>query len=144
MSAYFKRDRDTIYGVFTIQSDTGRKVFDRIKARSGQSAFTDSYWVTGKSPCPPGRFKLYTDSVNQGAKAGRYGIGESFPIGNVHRDVIQSKSGRSRRTLIRLHEENTYPGSAGCIVIVEEEEWKKVMEFLHSLKEEFIWIEVLQ
>lgn len=51
-TAWFDRRPDTIAGYFTIQDLSGKPVFKRLSARSGQMAHVGSNWTRGKSPIP--------------------------------------------------------------------------------------------
>lgn len=145
-TAYYDRNYDTIEGLFTIQNSKGEKLFERLPTRSGQVAWTDTSWERGKSPIPYGSFKLWLDSYNKGTRAGARGIGEFFPISTEEdRHTIYSAGRRRKRTAIGLHEENTIPGSAGCIVLLTNtpERLEKVQElykFLTSLKGDIDYI----
>lgn len=147
VKAYYDRPWDTVDGFLTIQKDdgSGEKIFDRLHVRSGQTAWSDTSWVRGKSPCPPGLFNLNTSPNNRGQRAGRRGVGEFFPIDNQgDRYTIKSKNGNLVRTEVGLHEENDWYGSEGCLVVVVSHEWIALSDYLRSLNVDTIPLEVLR
>lgn len=135
---FFDRKPDTIDGLFSIRNRDGSYVVEKLHARSGQRGYTRTNWTTGKSPTPYGLHYLSLHSNNRGQKAGAKGIGECFPMSNreelIQKGIIISDNGRYRRTEVCLHEENSYPGSAGCTVIVNR--WPDVLAYLTGLREQ--------
>lgn len=135
MRAFFDRDITTIEGWFTIQDRSGKKIVNRVRARSGQKGHTNTSWVRSKSPIPFGEFNLYTTLNNKGLKAGKTGIGEAYPIDNRgDKYTIKQPGGKLIREEIMLHQENMWDGSAGCIVIVRESDWLHVKETMETLR----------
>lgn len=144
--AFFDRSKTTINGRFSIRAADGEYIIRRAAARSGQRGYTQTSWERGRSPVPFGVYNLYTDPNNEGQVAGKTGIGEFFPIDNQgdRRTIKELDVPEPRYRLeIGLHEENGYPGSAGCIVIVNNMDWKLIRDWLKGLKLESIPLEVL-
>lgn len=133
--AYFDRDGKSIEGWFTLQvtdpvTKQTTKLIDRVPARSGQYKYTLTDWVTGKSPIPWGKHKLSTKS--QPLQMPPVGT-RFYPIGShIGGITIYGPTGHSR-TAIGLHRENQYPGSAGCVVIVNKADAEKTFDILDSL-----------
>ena len=151
--AFFDRREDSIEGLFTIlNTKTHEKVFNRLQARSGQPNYTHTNWVKGKSPIPMGKHKLILkEPLQKDQWPGKAGIGEFWRISNTDNDrIILSGCGRYSRSDIGLHPENSFAGSAGCIVIVidteeQKKEWLRLSSFLEGLigKYNHIPLEVL-
>jgi hypothetical protein len=67
-------------------------------------------------------------------KAGARGIGEFYPIStNGDGLTIVGKDPAQRRYEIGLHEENMWAGSAGCIVIVNPNDWQAIRQELKAI-----------
>lgn len=148
IKAYYDRKENSIYGLFTIQEVTGNTITypvqRRMRATSGQNGFLKPPSFTiGRSPIPyskeiekVGQYYLWLRPINVGMRPGRTGIGETWPISNTPSpDVIRNERGRGR-TLIRLHEENAIPGTAGCIAIVNRWDFQAIHEYLMKKKRE--------
>lgn len=147
--AYFKRGTTSCDGLFTLQyAENGKvisKPFDRIHARSGAPSFYNTEWVGGKSPIPRGTFHLWLASNNRGQDAGSYGIGEFFPISSDDSKIYIREDQCAgwgphpvgveprKRSEIGLHEENKWKGTAGCIAIVNTDDFDRIKAFLHKL-----------
>lgn len=124
-TAYFDRNPRKIEGYFTIQDTDGNKIFDRLPAASGQRGYTNTDWVRGKSPIPFGKYRLWLQPIGEGTEPGRSGVGEFYNIstGDDKRLIFETLTdGRSVypkrvRQDIGLHADNSFPGSAGCIVL---------------------------
>jgi hypothetical protein len=136
INAFFKRDPNSIEGLFTLQ-ENGEPIFKRLRARSGQAGFTKTNWNRGKSPIPFGNYLLWLDSpLDIGKRAGAKGIGEFYNISSTtdNRRIIANPGGIEKRWDIGLHAENSYPGSAGCIVLVDvDHAYEKVFPYLRQL-----------
>lgn len=141
LKAYFDRTGTSIDGFFTLQEIDNatygiKAAFKRILARSGQRGYPNSSWVRGKSPIPYGKHKLSLESINQGALPGTKGVGEFFPIHTDKyqdsRQIVHPGNPDVFRQDIGLHGENSLPGSAGCIVIVDIEQFKTIAAYLKA------------
>lgn len=152
--AFYDRRGDTIEGKFTIQDSDGNPIFKRLHARSGQMRAVGTNWMRGQSPIPFSKdvvgekYHLWLKSMHPHTKAGAYGIGEFFQISSspIDRRLIQGPRPDLIRQDIGLHAENQYPGSAGCIVIVDTDKaYNEVFPFLRDLgkSQEFIELVVL-
>lgn len=125
--AYFKRNQNSIDGVFTLHKIVNGKVIEdesviRHPARSGQWGFQNTFNVTAKSPIPSGKFYLWTKPTNGfnkvPDKALKENIGEFYPISSTLNSCRIIYIPHGERVDVGLHLENWYPGSAGCIVLV--------------------------
>lgn len=120
--AFYKRDLNSIDGVFTILNrHTGEKIFSRLPARSGQRGYTQYDWTRGKAPIPRGQHYIHFQTPKQKDRwPGRTGIGEFWSISNQldNPRLIRDKKTGLYRYDIGIHPENSFPGSAGCIVLV--------------------------
>lgn len=153
--AYFDRTEDGIAGLFSIRKRDGVYLLEKALVRSGQSGHTRKpSFTTGKSPIPfnrevkTGELFLWTAPINPGLDAGDTGIGESYAISDSlnYKDWIYGKGTGQSRSLIRLHGENKYPGSAGCIVVVKKQTWKKTIDVIEAIRKsgyKFIPLEVV-
>lgn len=148
---YYDRQKGTIEGFFTLQMTdqvTGKvtKILDRLPARSGQNPLADTSWERGKSPIPfnrqvkGGELWVHLSPVKQEGTilAPPRGIGEAWPVSSSlsDKDTIWHTNGLQKRTLIRIHDENNFKGSAGCIVIVNDSDYMAYHAALHELKNE--------
>lgn len=152
--AFFDRDSNSINGLFTLQDETGKKIFERLPARSGQREYTKTDWIRSRSPIPFSKwitkpYRLWLQSVSVGMDSKINGIGEFFPISNTDgmREIQGPYAGQERMD-IGFHWENDKPGSAGCIVLVNDtparrNQVKKLFKFLHTIKEPYIELVVL-
>ena len=144
---FFKRYVDRIDGLLTFQDKNAKPVFQRVPSRSGQSGYTDTSWVRGMSPIPLGKHYLFLNPLNKGLRADDNGIGLFFPIGSrKNSTTIWSINRFAKRTAIGLHEENTKPGSAGCVVVLTnqeelEQEWLEMCDFLQKLSKDSRFLE---
>ena len=139
MKAYFDRNKASINGWFTVQTGNGEKLINRVEARSGQSGHTNNSWTRGKSPIPFStevvQYYLYTRPNNQGQEAGATGIGEAYPIDTqADKMTVKEKNGKRIRTEIMVHQENKWAGSAGCIVIVNDDDWEAFKRLMAQLR----------
>ena len=154
VKAYFKRHPDSIDGLFTLQTNK-RELFTRIPARSGQKGYENEEWVRGKGPVPKGKYHLWLhlQKPNPMFPDKPDGIGEFYQISSAkdNQRLIQDPTTPHRqRWDIGLHPENAYPGSAGCIVLLHNEDWLQayvagLFEFLrwYGKKHRTIELEVL-
>lgn len=134
---FFDRSKTSIDGVLTLQDGEGNKIIDRIHVRSGVEGYQGTDWVRGHSPIPYGIYWLTLESNNKGVKAGEKGIGEAFPISSNGDGMrIEGNKAGQLRTEIMLHEENKRRGSAGCIVVVNKNDWANIMRELEAIKKE--------
>lgn len=150
--AFYDRRPDTVDGYFTIQDEHRNPVFKRLLARSGQMRAVGTNWMRGQSPIPFSKdvagekHYLWLNSLHPHSKAGAYGIGEFFPISSSlkDKDLIQGPRPDLIRRSIGLHAENKYPGSAGCIVIVDTDKaYNEVFPFLRDLAKTQEYIELV-
>ncbi len=142
---FFDRDINSIEGLLTLLriEDDGEvvPVFKRVPARSGQWGHTKTSWKRGKSPIPFGNHWMSTTAGK--LYMAPYGT-RFYRIGSEpnNLDVIKDKRG-NQRTLIGLHKENQYNGSAGCIVVVSMAMADKMFDYIDSIKEGLIEVIVL-
>lgn len=139
MKAYFDRNKTSINGWFTIQTGNGEKLINRVEARSGQAGYTNNSWTRGKSPIPfstecDGQLYLYTKPYNQGQEAGATGIGEAYLISNRTGSVKIIGLNGKERSEIMVHQENKRAGSAGCTVIVNDDDWEAFKRLMAQLR----------
>lgn len=130
ITAYYDRkDHTDNSGLFTVRHTSGGRVmksFERLPARSGQWGFKDS-WTRAKSPIPyssevRGEYKIWLNGQSQWLEwAFGGGIGEFWRISTEgDRTSIVGKKAGQYRSAIGVHPENQFPGSAGCIVLVND------------------------
>ena len=127
--------------VFRNKSDnTGILAYNgtSIKIRTGSNANAGTEWVTGKSGCPTGSFWLWNDEkyIKQPDDLDATGkeIGRFYPISSHLSDIckIYNKDKTAFRSDIGLHDENDIAGSAGCIVVVDNKEWRELVGWLKT------------
>jgi hypothetical protein len=129
---YFDRDVNSINGFLTLQTDDGHKVFERLKARSGQRFYTHTSWERGKSPIPFGRYWMATKHTILFMEPKNTPF---FPIASEKgAQIIWDSEGKGLlRSNIGLHMENQYPGSAGCVVVVNRAEAERLFHYLTTI-----------
>ena len=122
---FYDRRKGSIDGFLTvIDATTGKKLLDKLPARSGQNGYTETNWVPAKSPIPHWQPKvdyyLHLTPIHNGDDfpTQTSGIGLFFPISTHQHNPDLIEQGRNRRWHVGLHPENAYPGSAGCIVLL--------------------------
>ena len=146
--AFFERGKESFDGVFTLQKydDKGNVInapVKRLKARSGARNYFKTEWVVGHSPIPRGNILIRAFPNNIGQTPGERGIGEFYPCSTNGKDLeiwenqlgnpaVPVGANTRRRTEIGIHGENSLPGSAGCIVIVD---WDDFQIFRKTMKE---------
>jgi len=158
-TAYYDRKKiNDINGFFTLQIVNSKnfniiKRFEKLPARSGQYGFTDS-WTRGNSPIPYSKecvedLYIWLDwQLQSNEWSGKKGIGEFWFVGTGEdRFKIIGKNGKSRRN-IGVHPENSFVGSLGCIVLLNETEKQKqkilkMREHLKKIRENKIKLIVL-
>ena len=121
---FYDRRKGSIEGFLTVIDATGKKLLDKLPARSGQNGYTETNWVPAKSPIPLWQpqvdYYLHLNPIQNGEvfpkKAS--GIGLFFPISTHPHNPHLIEQGHNRRWHVGLHPENAYPGSAGCIVLL--------------------------
>lgn len=142
-TAFFDRAKTSIAGLFSIRKKDGVYLLEKALVRSGQNGYTQPpSWRSGKSPIPfnyeVGTRELYlwTKPINPGLDAGATGIGESYAISDSlnYQDWIYGRGPGQSRNLIRLHGENKYPGSAGCIVVVDKAVWRETIKVIEAIR----------
>ncbi len=140
--AKFTRPRATINGTFNILNLPQPSVtLFSLPARSGEPVEPDAVWKTGVGAIPMGSYYLWLrDPVDPGPDLPITpgGIGKTYRISNSLKDhdtISGGPHGQSRRN-VRLHPENCYPGSAGCIALV----WNvdRTLEEIPELKNEVL------
>ena len=144
---YIDRRPDSIDGLMSIHREIApgqvEVVYKQIPIRSGQKGYTKTDWERGKSPIPYGNHWLITSPkpLQMEPRGTRF-----FPICTDIADqrLIVGANGNVRWD-IGLHRENQYPGSAGCVVIVDKAKAEDIFNYLEKLKktEPFIRIKVL-
>lgn len=131
---YFDRSKTSIDGVLTLQDHLGNKIIDRIHVRSGAEGYQNKEWVREHSPIPYGVYWLTLASNNKGKKAGDAGIGEAYPISSNGDGMnIWGDKPNEHRSEIMLHEENKKRGSAGCVVVVNANDWANIQKELATI-----------
>lgn len=125
--AFFKRPKDSIFGVFTltktIYDDEGEvigkpvKLLDKVPASSGQQrAVFNLYKQGGLGPIPYGNWYIHCKKdVSRGVKPGAKGIGWFFPVSDSPLETLFRKI--LNRMDIGVHCDNSIQGSAGCVVL---------------------------
>lgn len=144
---FYDRNNGSIEGLLTINrvEDDGivTPIFKRIKARSGQWWHKATSWKRGKSPCPYGEHFIST----QPERLLMEPVGTRFfPMCSdpKNKRLIQHPTdGRLQRWDIGLHRENRYPGSAGCIVIVDDAMAEKMFDYIETIPEAYVRFTVL-
>lgn len=147
--AYFKRGTSSFEGQLTIQSSKAgiviSKPIDRVRVRSGGASYYNKEWIRGHSPIPRGEFKLWLAPNNKAQHAGAKGVGEFYPISTdnsrywIHENELGPMPvGQEprQRAEIGLHDENLIPGSAGCIVVINEDEFWQISRLLQKIGED--------
>jgi len=122
---FYDRRKGSIDGFLTvIDATTGKKLLDKLPARSGQNGYTETNWVPAKSPIPLWQpqvnYYLHLTPIENGTvfPTTASGIGLFFPISTHPYNPDLIEQGNNRRWHVGLHPENAYPGSAGCIVLL--------------------------
>lgn len=141
---FYDRNSTDINGWITIRDASGKDLITRVLGRSGQPHYQSPEWARGRSPIPFGWHYLHLDPVHPGWDVAKDGIGEFYPISSDpgNKRLICKKvndlglTTQLERWDIGLHEENKYPGSAGCIVPVYSSNWDRIKEILHTLRSE--------
>jgi hypothetical protein len=114
----------SIDGVLSVVDATGKKLIDKLPARSGQNGYTETNWVPAKSPIPLWQpqvtYYLHLKPIedNDVFPTRPNGIGLFFPISTHAHNPALIEQGSNKRWHVGLHPENAYPGSAGCIVLL--------------------------
>lgn len=139
---YVKRYTTSIDGDLSyIESDSSGAVIEsesirNISIRTGIRLTPDD-WQRGISGCPVGEhllwvgrkhIKQYSDLDATGNEIGRF-----YPISSSSANVNILRGEGKHRTHIGLHDENDNPGSAGCIVVVCNKEWRNLCQKLDQL-----------
>jgi len=144
ITAYYKRFKGTVDGLFTIQSHNPatrqtQALFSRHPARSGQPGYADTEWIQGKSPIPVGRFHLWLHPVPlQFSPVGT----PFFPISSSleNRKFLRDSLSPKQREDVGLHLENEFTGTLCCIALLHDTRVQKaythaIFEFLKTLGE---------
>lgn len=146
---FVKRNRENNEGdlsfiEYTRDSDkvNENKSLRNIKIRTGinRPYFLKRDWYRGKSGCPIGTHLLWTkrnyikqyhDLDATGREVGRF-----YPISNNIEDhrVIRADYGTQYRLDIGIHDENDFPGSAGCIVVINNKDFRELVKKLEKLE----------
>jgi hypothetical protein len=140
--AHFARYSDTIEGEFTLFGPGDVRLLDRVLTRSGQRGWTHTHWERGKSPIPPGVYRLWMTPYNKGQKPGARGVGEFYPISTGdNKSLIVHPLAKLQRVGIGDHDENLIPGSAGCTVTVKDPDWERKRAIYAEIRKQGIqWI----
>jgi hypothetical protein len=122
---FYDRRKGSIEGFLTVLDATGKKLFDKLPARSGQNGYTQTNWVPAKSPIPLWQpsvdYYLHLTPIHNGSDdfpTNASGTGLFFPISTHPHNPDLIEQGNNRRWHVGLHPENSYPGSAGCLVLL--------------------------
>lgn len=144
---YVDRRPDSVDGFMSLHKETApgkvEVIFKRLAIRSGQRGHTSTSWTRGKSPIPYGNHWLITKPVplQMEPRGTRF-----FPICTDLSDhrLIVGPEGKVRWD-IGLHRENKFPGSAGCVVIVDPKQAEELFDYLVAIgkTEGFIRVKVL-
>jgi len=134
---FYDRREGSIHGLLSVRDRDGHYLLEKAITRSGQASATLSSWRQGLSPCPYGDFNLWLVPNNPGQSAGATGVGEFYPIDNTgdRRTIRAPQNQRLVRREIGLHEENSLPGSRGCIVLVYHFDWLRWSDIAMSQRE---------
>ena len=124
---FFKRNPKSISGWVTLKKfdEDGNEtiLFERLLTRSGVTGFSNTNWVSGKSPTPIGKHWLRTrpDKLNFEP----YGT-PFFPISTDPKNttLIIGPNGE-KRVNIGMHYDNRFPGSKGCPAVARETKAQK-------------------
>ena len=112
-----------IDGVITLNG----KMYKACSGCAGSQVF-GTYWITGRSPIPPGkeyRVDLQWTYSDLAGINGRYY--------HILPDPIERGDGSGlRRTEIGMHQDNGVPGTSGCIGVVNDD-WSKLCRALDEL-----------
>jgi len=149
---YFKQNKHTVDGSLTVAvRDLEGKVIEEqsirnVVARSGAPGWAGTQGVRGKSPIPDGKYILwnrkrwimqYNDLDATGREIGRF-----YPISDnpTNRHIISHPTGV--RKYIGLHDENDFRGSAGCVVVVNNAQFRRICKLLEKYPGKldlFVW-----
>ncbi|MGB8690279.1 MAG: hypothetical protein WCD53_23510 [Microcoleus sp.] len=82
-------------------------------------------WVRGKGPIPAGEYKIPSDPywLDTGGVEGLFFQITPDPVVSVH----------GIRAELGLHFDANYPGSAGCVVLKNQEGWRKFCDRMASI-----------
>lgn len=130
---YIDRKKGNINGVLTLQRVVNGKVyklFERLPFASGQYPYTDGGaddWVISKGPIPFGTHWISTKRESLQMEP----VGTPFYVisSNPGERVINGPNGK-RRSDIGLHLENRFPGSAGCLALLDNTAERKRLAWL--------------
>jgi hypothetical protein len=140
LELYYKKSKNKIEGCLSIiVRDDNKEVIESesirdVVARSGAPGFHNTNGIRGKSPTPDGNYYLWNsrDRIQQYNDLDATGseIGRFYPIssGETNHRLIKHSSGE--RWDIGLHDENSFRGSAGCIVVVDNSDFRKICKLL--------------
>jgi hypothetical protein len=124
---------------------THNKIETTIAIRTGSPLQKyKSEWVTAKSGIPIGKFWLW----NKKAHVQQYNdldatgneIGRFYPISSMpaYPDTIWNHNHTKKREYIGLHDENSIKGSAGCVVVINNLEFRELCKCLEDTPEGLI------
>lgn len=123
IKAYYDRQPRTIDGFFSLK-DGSDFLVEKIWARSGQQACSNTSWDRGQSPIPYSKevvepLKIWLTPYTNGKDFDPDGIGLFWPISTsqIDRGLIKGWYPGQERRVVGLHPENRFDGSAGCIVL---------------------------
>ncbi len=144
---YIDRKQNTVDGLMSIHKEIEpgkvEVIFKQVPIRSGQRGHTQTDWTRGKSPIPYGNHWLITKPkpLQMEPRGTRF---FSICTDLADQRLILGPEGKVRWD-IGLHRENNFPGSAGCVVIVDPKKAEEIFDYLVAIgkKEGFIRVKVL-
>lgn len=154
---YVKKKKASFNAILTIAvlnedgSVNEEKSLRDIACRSGKWNWERNPKITGDDPVPDGKMYLwnkrgyiqqYNDLDAVGGEIGRF-----YPISDnlTNHRLISHKttpSTKKSRWDIGLHDENSFPGSSGCIVVIDNKDFRKVCKLLEQFEGEIIPINI--
>lgn len=139
---YYYKSSKSFMGLLTVIVKRNGQVIEKeslrdIPARSGQPKHYNTKNVLGKSPIPDGNFFLWThkEFIKQYSDLDATGkeVARFYPISSSRDQNIYIKRSETNpvtRSYIGLHDENDFPGTAGCIAIIDNKHFRLIAEIL--------------
>ncbi len=127
-SMKLQKTQKMLYGTFTISND-GEVLYHGV-ATSGLKGFQhpDAFWTVGHGVVPPtddDRHIMTDVWANDPPMGTRY---------QITPERVKSKDGTQSRSAFRVHFDGGVPGSAGCIVTPDPDNYAKIIKLIASLK----------